>query len=52
MKRLKDLFEKLKNRKKETVQDPVFNEPIHETEEVELPLPQKGRVDLPMLLIT
>lgn len=50
--KIKTLFHKLFNRGYDETKDPVFTEPIHAKEQPELPAPQKGRIDLPMLFIT
>ena len=52
MNRIKEFLKKKFGKQDRTALDPAFTEPVHEVEEVELPLPKKGRVDLPMLLIT
>lgn len=52
MNRIKEFWNKSFGKKKDAALDPVFTEPIHATDEAELPLPKKGRIDLPMLIIT
>ena len=48
----KEFINKLLNRGYDESKDPVFTETIHKEEVAELPAPKKGRIDLPMLLIT
>ena len=52
MKGMKKFFNRLLGRGYDEATDPVFTETIHKQEAVELPAPEKGRVDLPLLIIT